>query len=217
MTPFVVPRPSAPKPRPRVELGSRRDGGPAGGARREPRSASSLRVRVLVAAFVFAAALVASSAVSAHVVPVPQFFPTGVVTTLDFAVPNERPEPMSGVVIGVPSGFRIVRAHHVAGWTATLAGPTSTWRGGPLAHLSIETFRLDVDVTANPGPATLYTVLLYPSGARVSWPATLTVVPGQAGEEAQGGGWGVIAAIVGVGLLVTASIAVLASVRFVRG
>ena len=172
---------------------------------------------VLVAAFVFATALVASSAASAHVVPVPQFFPTGVVTTLDFAVPNERPEPMSGVAIRVPAGFQIVRAHPIAGWTATLDGSTSTWRGGPLAHLSIETFRLDVDVTAHPGPATLDTVQLYPSGAKVSWPATLTVVPGQAGEEAQGGSWGVIAAIVGIGLLVTASIAVLASVRFARG
>ena len=90
---------------------------------------------VLVAAFVFAAALVASSGASAHVVPVPQFFPTGVVTTLDFAVPNERPEPMSGVAIRVPAGFQIVRAHPIAGWTATLDGSTSTWRGGPLAHL----------------------------------------------------------------------------------
>jgi len=165
---------------------------------------------VLLAAFVFAAALGAAGVASAHVVPVPQFLPTGVVTTLDFAVPNERPEPMSGVIISAPAGFRIVQAHPVAGWTATLDGSTSTWRGGPLAHLSIETFRLDVDVAADPGPATLDTVLLYPSGARVSWPATLTVVPGHAGEETESGRWGVIAAIVGVGLLVAASIAVLA-------
>ena len=165
---------------------------------------------MLLAAFAFGAALVASSGASAHVVPVPQFLPTGAVTTLDFAVPNERPEPMSGVAISVPGGFQILRAHPIAGWTATLDGSTSTWRGGPLAHLSIETFRLDVDVAADPGPATLDTVLLYPSGARVSWPATLTVVPGHAGEETESGRWGVIAAIVGVGLLVAASIAVLA-------
>ena len=165
---------------------------------------------VLLAALVFAAALATSSGASAHVVPVPQFLPNGVVTTLDFAVPNERPEPMTGVTISVPAGFQIVRAHSTVGWTATLDGSTSTWRGGPLAHLSIETFRLDVDVTAHPGQATLGTVQLYPSGARVSWPAPLTVVPGQADEEAQGGSGGVIAAIVGAGLLVAACIAVLA-------
>jgi len=163
----------------------------------------------LLAACIFAA-LVTSSGTSAHVVPVPQFLPTGVVTTLDFAVPNERPEPMSGVTISVPAGFQIVRARPTAGWTATVDDATSTWQGGPLAHLSIETFRLDVDVTAPPGLATLDTLQLYPSGARASWPATLTVVPGQVGEEAQSAGWGVIAAIVGVGILVAGCIVVLA-------
>jgi hypothetical protein len=48
------------------------------------------------------------------VVPVPQFLTTGVVATVSFAVPNERPEPMSGVTISVPDGFRIVRAHPLA-------------------------------------------------------------------------------------------------------
>ena len=163
----------------------------------------------LLAACVFSA-LAMSSGVSAHVVPVPQTLPTGVVTTLDFAVPNERMEPMSGVTISVPAGLQIVRAHPTAGWTATHHGSTSTWRGGPLAHLSVESFRLDVDVTAPPGPAALDTLQLYGSGATVSWPATLTVVPGPGGEGAQSVGWGVIAAIVGAGLLVAACIAVLA-------
>jgi Domain of unkown function (DUF1775) len=163
----------------------------------------------LLAACVFSA-LVTSSGASAHVVPVPHALPTGVVTTLDFAVPNERPEPMSGVTVSVPAGLAIVRVHPTAGWTATLDGSTSTWWGGPLAHLSIENFRLDVDVTAPPGEATLDTLQLYPSGATASWPATLTVVPGPADEEAQSVGWGVIAAIVGAGLLVAGCFVVLA-------
>ena len=97
----------------------------------------------------------------------------------------------------------------------TLDGPTATWQGGPLAHLSIETFRLDVYVTAPPGLITLDTQLQYPSGATVNWPATLTVlpgpvVPGPVDEEAQSVGWGVIAAIIGAGLLVAACVVVLA-------
>ena len=130
------------------------------------------------------------------------------VTTMSFAVPNERPEPMSGVTIGVPAGFRIVYAHPTAGWSATIDGSTSTWRGGPLAHLTVETFRLDVDVTASPGPVTLDTLQLYPSGATVDWPATLTVVPGAEVESGQNIGWILSAGI--AGLVVIAGVALLA-------
>lgn len=122
-------------------------------------------------------------------------------------MPNERGEPMSGVTVSVPAGFRIVQARPTAGWNATVDGSTSTWRGGPLAHLAIETFRLVVDVTSAPGPATLDTIQLYPSGATVDWPATLTVVPGPDDEQSQSVGWALIAAIVGVGLVVIAGVA----------
>ena len=129
---------------------------------------------------------------------------------MSFAVPNERPEPMTGVTVSVPAGVRIVRAHPTAGWKATLEGSTATWRGGPLAHLAIETFRLDVDVSAPPGPVTLNTRELYPSGATVDWPATLTVVPGPDDDQSESVGWGWIAAIAGVGLIFVAGLAGLA-------
>ncbi len=132
------------------------------------------------------------------------------VTTVSFAVPNERPEPMSGVTISVPAGFRIVAVHPLAGWVETVGGGKATWRGGPLAHLAVETFRLDVEVTAPPGLVTLDTLQLYPSGASVNWPASLTVVPGQVDEESESVGWGLIAAIAVVGLVFIAGLAVLA-------
>jgi len=153
-----------------------------------------------------------SGEASAHVVPVPQLLPTGI-RTVSFAVPNERAETMSGVTIGVPAGFRILHARPAAGWTATVDGSTATWQGGPLAHLAIETFRLELDVSSNPGLATLDTVQLYPSGATVKWPATLTVVPGPDDEESPDVGWELIAAIAGVGLIVFAGVAVLARRR----
>jgi hypothetical protein len=154
-------------------------------------------------------ALMFSGQAFAHVVPVPQFLRTGPLRTVSFAVPNERPEPMSGVTIDVPEGFRIIRARTANGWTATATGSTSTWRGGPLAHLAIETFRLDVSVEADPGLVTLDTTQLYTSGATVHWPATLTVVPGE-GTGRSSIGWTLIAAVVGVGLLVSVGVAVLA-------
>jgi hypothetical protein len=131
----------------------------------------------------FAVVLMTSVQACAHVVPVPQFLPTGPRRTVSFAVPNERPEPMSGVTIDVPQGFRIIRARPAAGWTATVHDSRSTWRGGHLAHLAIETFRLDVSVEADPGLVTLDTTQLYPSGAKVHWPASLTVVPGNDAER----------------------------------
>ena len=143
-------------------------------------SASFLRVRpAALAVCSVVVALVAPSAASGHVVPVPQFLASGSVATVSFAVPNERPEPMTGVIVTVPAGFRIVRAHPSPGWTETVDGSTATWQGGPLAHLTVETFRLEIDVSAPPGTAMLNTRELYPSGATVDWPATLTVVPGQ--------------------------------------
>jgi hypothetical protein len=129
---------------------------------------------------------------------------------MSFAVPNERREPMSGVSVSVPAHVRIVRAHPTAGWTATLDGPTATWRGGPLAYLSLETFRLDVDVSAPPGPVRLNTRELYPSGATLDWPATLTVVPGQQDERSGTVAWSWLAAIVGVGVIFIVGLAALA-------
>jgi hypothetical protein len=114
------------------------------------------------------------------------------------------------VTVSVPAGVRIVRAHPTPGWTAMLDGATATWRGGPLAHLTVETFRLDVDVSADPGPVTLNTRELYPSGATVNWPATLTVVPGPEDRRSERVGWGWIAAIAGVGLLFIGGLAILA-------
>ena len=57
---------------------------------------------------------------------------------------------------------------------------------------------------------TLDTVQLYPSGAKVNWPATLTVVPGPESEQPQSGEWELIAATVGGGLAVFAGVTVLA-------
>ena len=56
---------------------------------------------------------------------------------MSVAVPDERREPMWGVTISCPAGFRIIHAR-TSGWTATVEGSTSAWRGGLLAHFAIE-------------------------------------------------------------------------------
>ena len=94
------------------------------------------------------------------------------------AVPVEGSEAPARTAERAVASVGARRARPAAGWTATVDGSTATWQGGPLAHLAIETFRLELDVSSNPGLATLDTVQLYPSGATVKRPATLTVVPG---------------------------------------
>ena len=129
---------------------------------------------------------------------------------MSFAVPNERPEPMSGVRVSVPAGFRIVRAHVTRGWAATVDDSSATWRGGPLAHLTVETFRLDVEVSADPGSTTLTTRELYPRGAAVDWAATLTVVPGPDDGHSEGNRRRWIAAIIGITVIFSTGLALLA-------
>jgi hypothetical protein len=172
------------------------------------------RVRfAAIAVSALAGVLVTPICAWAHVVPVPEVLPTGVARTVSFAVPNERPEPMSGVTISVPDGLRIIQARALAGWDATVEGSTATWQGGALEHLMIETFRLEIDVTAAPGVVTLDTTQLYPSKATVSWPATLTVVPGPDEEQSQTIPWVPVAALAGVGLVLTVGLALLARRR----
>jgi len=151
----------------------------------------------------------------AHVVPEPQFVRSGAVATFRLAVPNERPEVMTGIEVNVPEGFRIDEARPAAGWTARVNGSTATWGGGQLAHLAIETFILEVEVTADPGAATLETRQLYPSGAKVTWPAGFTVLPGAnppAGATSQDVG-PALAVAGAVGLAVALGVALLARGR----
>ena len=65
-------------------------------------------------------------------------------------------------------------------------------------------------MSADPGSVALTTRELYPSGAAVDWPATLTVIPGPHDGHSEGTGRGWVAAIVGVSLAFPAAVALLA-------
>jgi hypothetical protein len=155
---------------------------------------------------VSAAALACCGAASAHLIPDPQFVATGGVSMLHLTGPNERQEPMTGLAVSVPSGLRIVRALPSAGWTPSVEGSTATWRGGPLAYWVEGTFTLELDVTLPPGQVTFETYQLYASDERVTWPVTLTIVPGD--EPSQNLGRALAAGV--VGLVVTVGLVLLA-------
>lgn len=166
-----------------------------------------------LAAWAVAVALWLCGPAAAHLVPEPQFVRSDESSTLRLTGPNERRQPMTGLEVTLPSGLRIERALPSPGWMPAVEGATVTWRGGPLAYLVEATFELDVEVTAPPGQLTFETAQLYADGERVSWPVTLTVVPG-AGHEEQNLGWAI--AVGGVGLLVITGLALLAWRRRTR-
>jgi hypothetical protein len=167
-----------------------------------------------LAACVLASALTWCGAAGAHLIPEPQFVTTGGVSTLSLAGPNERQEPMTGLAVTLPSGLRIVRALSSDAWSATVDGATATWRGGPLPYLAEAAFVLEVDVSAPPGQVAFETVQLYEGGERVTWPVTLTVLPGPDDGPAENLAWALAAGV--AGLAVTAGLAALAWRRRTR-
>jgi len=166
---------------------------------RKPPSTRRTRVLPLVAA----AALAVCGSAAAHIVPEPQVVRSGSTATVSLAVPNERPERMTGFDVTLPPGFRIVEARPTAGWTARADESTAKWSGGRLAHLGIETYVVRVEVTADPGTATLDMRQVYPSGAHVRWLADVSVRPGRpsAGDHAQSGGALAVSGAVGAAVV----------------
>jgi uncharacterized protein YcnI len=126
---------------------------------------------------------------------------------LELQAPNERRLPMTGFVVHVPDGFRIVAARPAEGWNAGADRTIATWHGGSLPVGDETTFTLEVDAPSEPGPATLRTEQHYPDGGIVRWNVPLTVTP--AGDTpAQNLGWALV--VSALGLLVLGLIGVLA-------
>jgi uncharacterized protein YcnI len=164
-------------------------------------------VRAPLAAALLAALVLASPA-GAHVVASPSFLATGETKTIELSTPNERDAPMTGLVVTVPAELRVVGAEETEGWAATVVGQTVTWSGGSLPAKLSETFGLRLEATGEPGALDLDAEQRYADG-KVRWPVTLTIVPGTTSSDL-GISSLVVVVIVGVGLLVTTAIALLA-------
>ena len=154
-----------------------------------------------------AVALIVVAPAGAHVVAVRPYIATGSTAVLSLASPNERSEPMTGFKLTVPKGFVIEHVHAPAPWEATIAGSTVNWKGSALPAGATTDFAVQLEATAEPGPAQLDTEQLYPGGKVVRWPVAITVTPGAESPSQNLG----LAAIVGLmGLLVLTAVVVLA-------
>jgi hypothetical protein len=164
-------------------------------------------VRASLAASLLAALALAAPA-GAHVIASPSFLSSGSTETIELSAPNERDAPMTSFAVTVPPGLEIVSAEETEGWTGSVDGQTATWAGASLPAKLSATFGLRVEATGEPGSVELATEQRYADG-EVRWPVALTIVPGDEPEDA-GGSALVVGVIVGIGVLVTAAVGVLA-------
>ncbi len=157
-------------------------------------------------------ALVVAAPAAAHITVVPPFIAAGDVATLSFTTPNERDADMTGFELTVPGEFQIVEAVSNDAWRGSVRDQTATWAGGRLDSGSEATFRIEVAGPTEPGSAPLEAAQLYPGGAVVRWAVALTVTPA-ADTPSQNLGWAVVTALMGLGVLVVISVALLRRTR----
>jgi uncharacterized protein YcnI len=168
--------------------------------------------RAISACIGLVSGLVLAAPAAAHVIASPTYVPGGDTSTIMLSVPNERGEPMTGVIITVPQGFRIVSADPVGEWNPTVQGMTATWAGGGLPGNATANVTLALQAPKEPGAVTLLAEETYGDGGIVRRPVALTVVPGAKPSQNLG-----TALVVGIlGLLVVTTLVVLRRQRRAR-
>jgi hypothetical protein len=91
-------------------------------------------------------ALTAGTA-SAHICPVAAQIPVGTTATVDVGVTVEQ-ATVPDVEIDVPSGLRLDRIDHMAGWSVTRTGSVLRYRGGPILPYTCKYFSIGVTAPA---------------------------------------------------------------------
>jgi len=169
-------------------------------------------MRLLLAAAAVALALPALA--SAHVTVKPPFVEAGVATEISFAAPNERaPSATVGLSTTAPPGVEIVSAGAPAGWAATVAGSTVTWRGGRIEGARVVSFPVRVLARVRAGTYAFSSEQRYSDGGVVRWKASFSVLPAEGSAAPEQHPWGAVLAGVSGLVVIVAS---LVGVRLLR-
>jgi hypothetical protein len=159
-------------------------------------------------------ALVVPTAAGAHVTIAPPFVQDGVVTTIAFQLPNERPpHATTRLTVTAPPGVEIRSARAPAGWQATLQGGTATWTGGRLEGRRTVDFPITVYARVRAGTYGFSAAQAYDDGATVKWKPELSVLPASGAAAPKQHPWGAIAAAA-VGVIVI--LGSVAGLRYLR-
>jgi uncharacterized protein YcnI len=123
-----------------------------------------------------AAALALPATAAAHGTIRPALAPPGSTQRFTIIIPTaSNSPPVVGLSVTAPPSVRVLSAaDSPPRWTATLLGPTVTWRGGPIAPGSFDSFGFDATLPSQPGSVAFSARELYADGP--SPPFALTVV-----------------------------------------
>jgi hypothetical protein len=122
-----------------------------------------------------------------------------------FVVPNDdRPVPISTVVLIVPPGLSIVEAVPPGGgWKAAGTGSVATWSGASLPVGDVTSFSAVLEAEGEPGQVSVEVHQHYPDGGHVKWDVPLTVLPG---PESSGSAGTLLVLVALVGLLLVGTL-----------
>ncbi|MGH8972857.1 MAG: hypothetical protein ACRD0C_06590 [Acidimicrobiia bacterium] len=127
-------------------------------------------MRRLAAAAIVAVTVLGTGSAGAHSCSTPAEIPVGEATTITVGVPAEL-QPVVGVDIDVPDGFRLDKAEGVGPWRLERAGSQLRYRGGVLDPYACAAFNLQ-------GAAERQALLAFPmtvhgqDGSRVEYTST---------------------------------------------
>jgi uncharacterized protein YcnI len=166
------------------------------------RRRSRVACRAVVLVVASAVALLLAAVAGAHVTIAPPFVQDGVVTTIAFQLPNERPpHATTRLTVTAPPGVEIRSARAPAGWQATAQGGTATWTGGRVEGRRTVDFPITVYARVRAGTYGFLAAQRYDDGATVKWKPELSVLPASGSAAPKQHPWGAIAAAV-VGVVV---------------
>lgn len=170
------------------------------------------RLLVLVAAG--AAALIAASGAGGHGTIAPASAQAGGAQAFELTVPNDRLDAdIVAVALRLPSGVELESAEATQPlWAVSSAGNLVTWRGGPIARASAETFSFTARMPSQSGSVELTLLETYDDGDAAPFRMALEVRRASNGGSGSGTS-GTLTLVLAALSLVVATAALLLALR----
>jgi hypothetical protein len=165
--------------------------------------------RRAAAACATAATLTVVPAAWAHVTVTPPSVEEDTTARVDLVTPNERPgHETVRLTVRVPGELRIVSATAPDGWVVVQSATTATWSGGAIAGEDSVRFPVQLHGVGPAGDVRLTARQVYEDGHVEQWRPAVVVRPATGAAAPRSHlGRGVVAGLVGVGVIAVSLLA----------
>ena len=184
---------------------------------------ASGRRRFALACMLLVAAAVPALA-SAHGTIRPALVKPGSTSEFSVVIPvTAQSQPVVGLTLQAPPGTRIVDAASAPPrWSATIQGPTVTWRGGPIAPGSFDSFGFRAHMPARTGTVVFAARELYADGPAPPFNLNVVLFGGSSTTSSNGDDGtrtlAIFALVIAIAAVVLAAAALIVSLaRWLRG